>query len=60
MTATSKGDGTHFIYEQHKTALGSNLSEQMTTLQNHRAESGSRLSLPLAPLSFHQPVRNLN
>ena len=23
MTATSKGDGTHFIYEQHKTALGS-------------------------------------
>ena len=23
MTATSKGDGTHFIYEQHKTVLGS-------------------------------------
>jgi hypothetical protein len=35
------------------------LSEQMTTLQNHSAESGSRLSLPLAPLSLHQPVRNI-
>ncbi len=50
----------HILYTNNTNQYWeADLSEQMTTLQDTSAESGSRLSLPLAPLSLHQPVRNI-
>jgi hypothetical protein len=47
------------IRAKKMTQLGSRFIIVTTTLQHLKAESGSRLSLPLAPLSLHQPVRKV-